>query len=251
MTQGEPLRWRVQAKGEFEYVARKSLGNGFTTIPVRETGEGRDASRTFRWRERRILCWVHSADTESRGMGLATTQPELGVSDAEIIARIYSGDEGAMALLYDRYSHLVYAVALRVLSDGSAAEDILQDVFMQLWRNAQTFNASRGSLAAWLAVIARNRAIDQLRKKRPEVEAAETVIAVDRDLENTTERNQMIEKVRTVLAGMPAEQRAPLEMAFFDGLTHVEIAGKTGQPLGTIKTRIRSGLSAVRKAFAV
>lgn len=184
-------------------------------------------------------------------MGLATTKPEPRVSDAEIIARIYSGDEGAMASLYDRYSHVVYAVALRVLSDSTAAEDILQDVFLQLWRNPQAFNASRGSLAAWLAVIARNRAIDQLRKKRPEAEAAETVIAVDPELQNTAERNQTIEKVRIVLAGMPAEQRSALEMAFFEGLTHVEIAGKTGQPLGTIKTRIRSGLSAVRKAFAV
>jgi RNA polymerase sigma-70 factor (ECF subfamily) len=172
------------------------------------------------------------------------------VSDAEIITRIYSGDEGAMALLYDRYSSVVYAVALRVLSDGSAAEDILQDVFIQLWRNPQTFNASRGSLAAWLAVIARNRSIDQLRKRRPEVEATETVASVDSNLESAAERNQAIEKVRAVLAGMSAEQRAALEMAFFEGLTHVEIAGKTGQPLGTVKTRIRSGLLAVRKAFA-
>ena len=188
---------------------------------------------------------------ESRGVGLASTQQELSVSDAEIIARIYSGDEGAMALLYDRYSNVVYAVALRVLSDNSAAEDILQDVFMQLWRNPQAFNASRGSLATWLAVIARNRAIDQLRKKRPEVEAAETVISVDPELESAADRSQAIEKVRAVLCGMPEEQRAALEMAFFEGLTHVEIAGKTGQPLGTVKTRIRSGLLAVRKAFAV
>src|SRR5215467_6533535 len=192
-----------------------------------------------------------SGGRESRGMGLATTQVAPSVSDAEIIARIYNGDEGAMALLYDRYSYVVYAVALRVLSDGSAAEDILQDVFIQLWRNPQAFNASRGSLTAWLVVIARNRAIDQLRKRRPEVEAAETVISVDPELESTAERKLAIEKVRAVLAGMSAEQRAALEMAFFEGLTHVEIAGRTGQPLGTVKTRIRSGLSAVRKAFAV
>ena len=197
------------------------------------------------------LSWPSSAGSESRGIGLASTQQELSISDAEIIARIYSGDEGAMALLYDRYSNIVYAVALRVLSDGSAAEDILQDVFMQLWRNPQAFNASRGSLATWLAVIARNRAIDQLRKKRPEVEAAETVILVDPELESAADRSRAIEKVRAVLAGMPGEQRAALEMAFFEGLTHVEIAGKTGQPLGTVKTRIRSGLLAVRKAFAV
>jgi len=197
------------------------------------------------------LSWPSSAGSESRGIGLASTQQELSMSDAEIIARIYSGDEDAMALLYDRYSNVVYAVALRVLSDGSAAEDILQDVFMQLWRNPQAFNASRGSLATWLAVIARNRAIDQLRKRRPEVEAAETVISVAPELESTAERKLAIEKVRAVLAGMSAEQRAALEMAFFEGLTHVEIAGKTGQPLGTVKTRIRSGLLAVRKAFAV
>jgi RNA polymerase sigma-70 factor (ECF subfamily) len=184
-------------------------------------------------------------------MGLASSRPELSVSDAEIIARIYSGDDSAMAVLYDRYSPVVYAVALRVLSDNSAAEDILQDVFMQLWRNPQAFNASRGSLATWLAVIARNRAIDQLRKKRPEVEAAEIVISVDPELESAADRSEAIEKVRAVLGGMPEEQRAALEMAFFEGLTHVEIAGKTGQPLGTVKTRIRSGLLAVRKAFAV
>ena len=192
-----------------------------------------------------------SADSESRGKGLATAQQELSVSDAEIIARIRSGDDAAMALMYDRYSHVVYAVALRVLSDRSTAEDVLQDVFIQFWRNPQAFNAGRGNLGPWLAVIARNRAIDQLHKKRAEVETAETVIAVDPHLESTAERKHAIEKVRAVLAGMPAEQRAALEMAFFEGLTHVEIAGKTGQPLGTVKTRIRSGLSAVRKALAV
>ena len=199
-----------------------------------------------------LLAIVSAAQcrSESRGIELASAQPDPSVRDAEIIARIYSGDEGAMALLYDRYSPVVYAVALRVLSDSSAAEDILQDVFMQLWRNPQAFNASRGSLPAWLAVIARNRSIDQLRKRRPEVEAAETVISMDPDLENTAVRNQAIDKVRAVLGDMPEEQRTALQMAFFEGLTHVEIAGKTGQPLGTVKTRIRSGILAVRKAFA-
>lgn len=191
-----------------------------------------------------------SGGRDSRGIGLATTRVAPSVSDAEIIARIYTGDEGAMAMLYDRYSPVVYAVALRVLSDRNTAEDILQDVFVQLWRNPQSFNASRGSLATWLAVIARNRAIDQLRRKHPEVELSETLILVDPDLENTAERKQAIEKVRAVLASMPAEQRSALEMAFFEGLTHVEIAGKTGQPLGTVKTRIRSGLLAVRKALS-
>src|SRR5215467_11725850 len=145
------------------------LGSPILQWDSNDAGESRSMWDTICSREP----WPSSARSESRGMRLASSRPELSVSDAEIIARIYSGDEGAMALLYDRYSPVVYAVALRVLSDNSAAEDILQDVFMRLWRNPRAFNASRGSLATWLAVIARNRAIDHLRKKRPEVEEAE------------------------------------------------------------------------------
>jgi RNA polymerase sigma-70 factor (ECF subfamily) len=181
---------------------------------------------------------------------VASSQPEPNITDAEVIARIRSGDEGAMAVLYDRYARVVYSLALRVVSDSNAAEDILQDVFIQLWRNPQAFDGSRGSLGAWLAVISRNRAIDHLRKQRPETDIMETVTAVDTDLENATARNEAVEKVRAALAAMPTVQRSALEMAFFEGLTHTEIAGRTGQPLGTVKTRIRAGLQAVRKAFA-
>ena len=121
---------------------------------------------------------------------------------------------------------------------------------MQLWRNPQAFNASRGNLGAWLAVITRNRAIDLLRKRRPESDSADTVIAVDADLEDTILRNQAVQKIRAVVASMPPEQKRALEMALYEGLSHAEIAQKTGQPLGTVKTRIRSGLLAVRKAVA-
>jgi RNA polymerase sigma-70 factor, ECF subfamily len=167
-----------------------------------------------------------------------------------LVARIRAGDQHAMSELYDRYGKVVYAVALRVLQDTSAAEDVLQDVFLQLWRNPDAFDASRGSLTAWLAVVTRHRAIDRLRQRKPEVDIEECVIAGGPDLGDEAERNLMIEKVRSVLAEMNPDQRHALELAYFQGLTHTEIAEKTGEPLGTIKTRIRSGLQLLRAKFA-
>lgn len=170
--------------------------------------------------------------------------------DAALIARIRMGDETAMSDLYDRYSGIVYGVALRVLGNTTAAEDVLQEVFLQLWRRPRAFDSERGRLAAWLAVIARNRAIDHLRKRPPEDDIEEISISSGVNLETTALRQQIVDKVRAVLAQLPAEQKRLLEMAFFEGMTHSEIAGKTGEPLGTIKTRIRTGLLALRKAFA-
>jgi RNA polymerase sigma-70 factor, ECF subfamily len=163
---------------------------------------------------------------------------------------ISSGREEAMAELYDRYSSIVYSVALRVLGDTGRAEDVMQEVFMQLWRNPAAFDTNRGSLAAWLAVIARNRAIDALRKRRPESNIEDVVVAADIDLESEAARKITVEKVRGVLAGMPAEQRRAIELAFFEGLTHTEVAAELGEPLGTVKTRIRSALQALRKVMA-
>jgi RNA polymerase sigma-70 factor (ECF subfamily) len=159
------------------------------------------------------------------------------------------GDESAMAAVYDRYAGLVYGVALRVLRDEGAAEDTAQEVFMQLWRQPGLFDTRRGSLGPWLAVIARNRAIDAVRRRREQTEVPET-IALNLDLEDEAARHLAVEKVRQVLAGVPQEQRTALEMAFFEGMTHTEIAQRTGQPLGTIKTRIRAALLALRRAFA-
>ena len=155
-----------------------------------------------------------------------------------------------MADLFDLYSGVVYGVALRVLGDTTAAEDVLQEIFLQLWRRPQAFNAERGRLAPWLAVIARNRAIDVLRKRPPETDIDEMPVSTGIDLEDVAARRLAIEKVRCVIGELPPEQRKALEMAFFEGLTHTEIASKTGDPLGTVKTRIRSALMAVRKALA-
>jgi RNA polymerase sigma-70 factor (ECF subfamily) len=181
---------------------------------------------------------------------LSVTELKRDLTDTGMLSAIGSGDESGMAALYDRYSAVVYSVALRVLGDTGAAEDVLQEVFMQLWRKPELFDSSRGSLGPWLSVIARHRAIDRLRKRRPEADIADVVISVEFDMAGDAERAQAMEKVRNALDSMPSAQRQALEMAYFEGLSHSEISAKTGEPLGTIKTRIRSGLLALRKVFA-
>jgi len=176
--------------------------------------------------------------------------PYLAIEeDAPLLARVQRGDEQAMAALFDRYSKIVYSVALRVLRDAASAEDVLQEIFMQIWRQPESFIATRGSLGGWLAVVARNRSIDTLRRKKPTEQVEEVYLASPTDLADESERNLMMERAKAVIVTLPAEQRKTLEMAFFDGLTHSEIAEMTGDPLGTVKTRIRSALITLRKAF--
>ena len=115
------------------------------------------------------------------------TDRNTTTSDLALVTAIRSGDQSAMAALYDRYSSIVYSVALRVLQDTGTAEDVLQEIFMQLWRNPEAFDASRGNMAAWLAVIARHRAIDCLRKREPENDLDEVVVCVERDFASDAE----------------------------------------------------------------
>ena len=184
-----------------------------------------------------------------RETGLMNSPPPSAQDDAALLALVQKGDEYAMASLFDRYSKVVYSVALRVLRDPASAEDVLQEVFMQIWRNPNGFVATRGSLGGWLAVVARNRSIDALRRKRPSEQVDDMALASNYNLADEAERNSLMEKARGVIHQLPIEQRKTLEMAFFDGLTHSEIAEMTGDPLGTVKTRIRSALTTLRKAF--
>jgi RNA polymerase sigma-70 factor (ECF subfamily) len=184
-----------------------------------------------------------------RETGTVNTPPLATQDDAGLLALVQRGDEHAMASLFDRYSKVVYSVALRVLRDPAAAEDVLQEIFMQIWRSPDGFVATRGSLGGWLAVVSRNRSIDALRRRRPTECVDDMALASNYNLANEAERNNMMEKARGVISQLPMEQRKTLEMAFFDGLTHTEIAEMTGDPLGTVKTRIRSALLTLRKAF--
>ena len=183
---------------------------------------------------------------ESGAQNMAQPSAE---DDSSLLARINTGDERAMSTLYERYSRVVYSVALRVLNDPASAEDILQEIFMQIWRNPDSFSAARGSLGGWLAVVSRNRSIDALRRKRPTTALDDVILASSVNVATEAERNTVMERARGVIARLPSEQRKTLEMAFFDGLTHSEIAEMTGDPLGTVKTRIRSALLTLRKAF--
>jgi RNA polymerase sigma-70 factor, ECF subfamily len=181
---------------------------------------------------------------------VSTHGPPQKGEDAKLMAALRNGDGNALKALYDKYSNLVYAVALRTLGETSAAEDVLQEVFLQIWRKPESFDPSRGSFPAWLTVLTRNRAIDVHRKRHPEVDVDEVPITSSLDIEDRAIRQSLAEKARAVLSTMPVEQRRDVELAFFGGLTHSEIAEKTGDPLGTIKTRIRTGLIMIRRALA-
>jgi RNA polymerase sigma-70 factor (ECF subfamily) len=171
------------------------------------------------------------------------------VNDAVLLEQVGHGNESAMEDIFRRYSGPVYSVALRVLRDNGHAEDVLQEVFLQLWRKPAAFVQQRGSLGAWLVVVARNRAIDHLRRRKPADSVEDVILASSVNVADEAERNTMMEKVRRVIADLPPEQQKSLELAYFEGLSHTEIASRTGDPLGTVKTRIRQALITLRKAF--
>ncbi len=176
-------------------------------------------------------------------------------SDLALIERVVARDEIALALLYDRYSGLVCAVVTRILRDASAAEEILQDVFHQLWRTAARFDPARGSLPGFLLVVARNRAISRLRQRGPDrieddsSETLENTVAAPFSLETAIAQQQMMGKVKGALGALPVEQRQAVELAYFEGMTHSEIAKKTGDPLGTVKTRLRSAVEVLKRTL--
>jgi len=174
---------------------------------------------------------------------------EAKASDTGLIERIVQRDEAALAALYDRYAGLLSSVLNRILRDTQAAEEILQDIFFQLWRTASRFDASRGSLAGWLMVIARNRAISRLRRHNPAAgeELGENTVALPLNIESDVSQRQLLDRVKGVLENLPPEQRAAIELAYFEGLTHSEIAERTGDPLGTVKTRLRNGVETLKR----
>jgi RNA polymerase sigma-70 factor (ECF subfamily) len=176
-------------------------------------------------------------------------ESESNESDDSLLRRVSEQDQSAMAKLFDRYGGMVYSVALRVLRDTGSAEDLLQEVFFQLWRNPTSFVSSRGSLGAWLLVVARNRAIDILRRRRPMESVDDHPLSSRENLASDVERSAMMQKVRSVLTVLPPEQRNAVELAYFEGLSQTEIADRTGDPLGTVKTRIRLALISLRKAL--
>jgi RNA polymerase sigma-70 factor (ECF subfamily) len=162
-----------------------------------------------------------------------------------LLARVRNRDVSAFEALYDGHHRLVYGVALRVLAEGPAAEDVTQLVFMKLWADPDAFRG--GNFSAWLARVARNRALDAVRARSTRTHEELPLDApLDFALDEAVFRRLDGERVRTALASLPDEQRATIELGFFGGVTYEEIARRTGTPLGTVKTRIRSGLRRLR-----
>ncbi|MES2222204.1 MAG: sigma-70 family RNA polymerase sigma factor [Acidobacteriota bacterium] len=193
----------------------------------------------------------------TRAIPLPDTPPQDGTltgqqqTDRQLMEQLRRRQPDALSRMYDQYSTLVYSIAMRVLRDAAAAEDVMQEVFLKVWQQPEAFADHRGSLCGWLAVVTRNRAIDRIRGSRRFENVDDLQLANTVDMGTEANRNMMVAKVRVLLETMPPDQRRALEMAFFEGQTHTEIAAKTGQPLGTIKTRIRSALISIRKALEV
>jgi RNA polymerase sigma-70 factor, ECF subfamily len=188
---------------------------------------------------------------ESQKIGAAgdTIKPNSGASwEKRMMDRLAAGDEAAMMLLYDRYSRLVYSVAANVLNDKHIAEDVAQEVFLHVWRSARSFNSERGTLGGWLAIITRHRAIDVLRRRK-----RECIIGIDKtpdvNSHSHAESSEAVTRMAAAFPLMPASQRVVLGLAYFSGLSHSEISSRTGEPLGTVKSRIRLALEFLRKTL--
>jgi RNA polymerase sigma-70 factor, ECF subfamily len=178
-------------------------------------------------------------------------------ADRELMARAAAADERAMTELYDRYGTLVYTVAYRIVGQRADAEEVVVDAFTQAWREAARFEAERGSVAAWLTMIARSRALDLVRGRgRRERLAADAAAGTgggsgepDAPAGDRAEDDERRWVVRLALEGLSAPQRQAIELAFFEGLSQSEIAERLNEPLGTVKTRVRLGMQKLRESL--
>lgn len=179
-----------------------------------------------------------------------------GPADLELVERIREGDQGALDLLYKRYSAPVYSLVWKVLQNSEEAEDVALDVFWQVWRQAARYDPSRGAPPAWIFTLARSRAIDRLRARKRREDRTVSIDDPELNIDPLDEKaapddvvsfRQNRDAVRAAMTKLSAVQREAVELAFLKGMTHVEIAERLGQPLGTVKTRIRQGLIRLRK----
>jgi RNA polymerase sigma factor (sigma-70 family) len=173
-------------------------------------------------------------------------------ADRAVLVRIANGELGALDELYERYKTMAYSIAYRITNDATLAEDVVQDAFLGAWRNAARYVEGRGSVKTWLLAIVHHRAIDAVRRRRPttelpDVESPPPAALTEPDVWMEVSASLDGELVRGALAGLSDVQREAIEMAYFGGLTQQEVADRTATPLGTVKSRMRLGLLAMRR----
>ena len=178
----------------------------------------------------------------------------MKIADAEnteLLSRIAQGDQEAFGRFYDQYAHGLYSLVFKILNDGKETEDVLQEGFTQIWKKAAQYDGTRSSAFTWAVMIMRNKAIDHIRTRQRQarlVEAAtlDGAYASDFEEDESVFRNEKKALVKVALGKIPADQRQAIDLAFFSGLTQMQIAEKLGEPLGTVKARIRRGLLKLR-----
>ncbi len=181
-------------------------------------------------------------------------EPAQSIEDVELLKAVALKDESALAQVYDRYRVILFGLLLRILNNRQEAEDVLQEVFLQVWRRAADFDENRGRPFTWLVTLARSRAIDRLRslaaRERVALAGAREESEAISDAASDAYRSEQRGLVTAALAQLPDEQQRPLMLAYFEGLTQSEIAARLGTPLGTVKTRMRTGMIKLRDALA-
>jgi RNA polymerase sigma-70 factor, ECF subfamily len=176
--------------------------------------------------------------------------------DAALVHRLLHQDVNAFEQLYDRHSRIVYSLVLRILQQTQTAEEVVQDVFLQVWRNAAQYQESRGPFVPWLLTMARNRALDTLRLKserqRRREDQAEELPSISEapQYEKELDQKRRAERVRSLMAQLSAPQQKAIQMAYFEGLSHTEIAAALKEPLGTVKSWIRNGLLRLKEGLS-
>jgi len=189
-------------------------------------------------------------------LGAVLSAPDHAVADREAFRRIAEGNHAALGEVYDRHGRLLYSLALRIVGNPPDAEDVVQDVFTQAWKNARRYDAGRGTVLAWLLTLTRSRAIDRLRGRKTRPEATKDVTVLDGLADPAAPADEQLawagraSEIRAAVLGLSVLQRVAIELAFYEGLTHAEIADRLELPLGTVKTRIRQGLLRLRDRLA-
>jgi RNA polymerase sigma factor (sigma-70 family) len=192
-------------------------------------------------------------------MGLVSrpTRQEDGAADAELLSRVAAGDRSAVDDLYQRFRRPAFALARRVLADDTLAEDVLQDVFLSIWRDPSGFDRARGSAASWVLTLVHHKAVDAVRREeshrrrraRAEDELALAAPVHEAEVDDEVSGRLEADRVRTALRGLPDAQRDALALAYYGGYTQREVAALTGAPLGTVKTRMLAGMRRLKDAL--